>query len=205
MSLFDLTGKVALITGGNGGIGLGMAKGLSAAGAAILVIGRNADKNARAVAELRQTGVAEAAEVDMAGDTGGGTAVAAAIAAFGHLDILINNAGTNIRKQPQDYSLAEWKLLMDVNLTSAFLCSQAAFTHNAARRRKDHQHRFHDVAVRRPPFAAPYGATKRWHRANDKVPRQRLGALRHSSQRRAAGLDRHRSDDPCPGRCSRSP
>jgi 2-dehydro-3-deoxy-D-gluconate 5-dehydrogenase len=130
MDLFALTGKVALVTGGNGGIGFGMAKGLSDAGAAILIVGRNKEKNAKAVAALSAAGgKAAAVEIDVAQDSGGGAAAKAAIERFGRLDILINNAGTNLRKPPQDYSIAEFRMLIDANLTSAFLCSQAAYPH----------------------------------------------------------------------------
>jgi 2-dehydro-3-deoxy-D-gluconate 5-dehydrogenase len=130
MDLFSLTGKVALVTGGNGGIGFGMAKGLSDAGASILIVGRNAQKNAKAVAALSAAGgEAAAVEIDVAQDTGGAAAAKAAIDRFGRLDILINNAGTNLRKPPQDYSIAEFRMLIDANLTSAFLCSQAAYPH----------------------------------------------------------------------------
>jgi 2-deoxy-D-gluconate 3-dehydrogenase len=92
MTAFDLTGKVALVTGGNGGIGLGMAKGLAAAGAAVMVAGRDAKKNRRAVEILGAS--ADAIAVDMAQDNGGRAAVAAAVKKFGRLDIVVNNAGS---------------------------------------------------------------------------------------------------------------
>src|SRR6202012_670247 len=128
MDLFSLIGKVALVTGGNGGIGFGMAKGMSDAGASILIVGRNAEKNRNAVAALSAAGGKVAAvEIDVAEDSGGAAAAKAAIDRFGRLDILINNAGTNLRKPPQDYLIAEFRMLIDVNLTSAFICSQAAY------------------------------------------------------------------------------
>ena len=130
MDLFSLIGKVALVTGGNGGIGFGMAKGMSDAGASILIVGRNAEKNRNAVAALSAaSGKVAAVEIDVAEDSGGAAAAKAAIERFGRLDILINNAGTNLRKPPQDYSIAEFRMLIDVNLTSAFICSQAAYPH----------------------------------------------------------------------------
>jgi 2-deoxy-D-gluconate 3-dehydrogenase len=130
VDLFALDGKVALVTGGNGGIGLGMAEGLAAAGAAILIVGRNAEKNRHAVAALSDEGRRAAAiEADVATEPGAQSAVATAIENFGRLDILINNAGTNLRKPPQDYTLDEWRALIDANLTSAFLCARAAYPH----------------------------------------------------------------------------
>ena len=128
MPLFDLSGKVALVTGGNGGIGLGIARGLAEAGADVAVAGRNTDKTAAAVAELegldvKSIGVrCDVTDVDQVQQM-----VASTVAQLGGLDILIVNAGTNIRKLPQEYSLEEWHTLIDTNLTSAFTCCQAAY------------------------------------------------------------------------------
>jgi 2-deoxy-D-gluconate 3-dehydrogenase len=128
MKLFDLSGRVAVITGGNGGIGLGMAKGMAGAGATIVVAGRDADKNAAAVKELQATGgKASAIPVDVLQEASCRNLIDATMKAHGRLDILVNNAGMSIRKQPEQYTLAEWHTVMDSNLTSAFLCSQAAF------------------------------------------------------------------------------
>jgi 2-deoxy-D-gluconate 3-dehydrogenase len=128
MDMFDLTGRVALVTGGNGGIGLGMARALAKCGAAILLAGRNAAKNERAVAELTALGgQAAASQGDVTDEAAGRDLVAAAVARFGRLDILINNAGINIRKAPEAYSMTEWRRIIDVNLTSVFACSQAAY------------------------------------------------------------------------------
>jgi 2-dehydro-3-deoxy-D-gluconate 5-dehydrogenase len=130
MSAFDLKGRVALVTGGNGGIGLGMARGLAAAGAAIAIAGRNRKKSQAAAAELATFGVRTAiVEVDVTDEASCRHMVEAAAAELGRLDILINNAGINIRKQPQDYTLAEWRQVIDTNLTSAFTCSHAAYPH----------------------------------------------------------------------------
>lgn len=128
MSMFDLKGKVAIVTGGNGGIGLGMATGLAQAGAAIVVAGRDASKNATAVKAIEKTGAkAIAIGVDVTKEHSCRALVADTVKQFGRLDILINNAGTNIRKQPQDYALAEWDMIINTNLTSAFVISQAAY------------------------------------------------------------------------------
>jgi 2-dehydro-3-deoxy-D-gluconate 5-dehydrogenase len=125
-SPFDLAGKVAIVTGGNGGIGLGMARGLADAGAAIAVIGRNAAKSAVAVAELQQRG---GKAIAVAADVADGKAVADMVARvkgeLGRIDILVNNAGINIRKPPHALDIGEWDSVIATNLTSAFLCSQA--------------------------------------------------------------------------------
>jgi len=128
--MFDLTGKVALVTGGNGGIGLGMAKGLAQAGARVVVVARNAQKSAAAVEALKALGSDSFA---LAADVSDEASVAALFAQVaercGRLDILVNNAGINIRKRVDQLALAEWNQVMDTNLTSAFLCSRAAHPH----------------------------------------------------------------------------
>jgi 2-deoxy-D-gluconate 3-dehydrogenase len=127
--MFDLKGRVAIVTGGNGGIGLGMARGLAAAGAKVVIAGRNRDKSLAAAAQLgRSAGnAALAIEVDVTGEKSVERLFSRTLDECGRLDILVNNAGINIRKPPQDLSLAEWKQVLDTNLTSAFLCSHAAY------------------------------------------------------------------------------
>ena len=128
MSRFDLNGRVAIVTGGNGGIGLAMAKGLAEAGAAVLIAGRSPEKNEQAVEEIVAAGGQAASVVaDVLQETSGARLVEEALASFGRLDILVNNAGINIRKRPEEYTPAEWHAVLDSNLTSAFLCSQAAY------------------------------------------------------------------------------
>ena len=128
MTLFDLQGRVAVVTCGNGGIGLGMARGLAQAGAAVAIAGRNGKKAQAAAAELAKLGVKTAVlEVDVAEEAQCRKMVADTVARLGRLDILVNNAGINIRKVPHELSLAEWRQVIDVNLTSIFTCSQAAY------------------------------------------------------------------------------
>ena len=125
---FDLSGKVAIVTGGNGGIGLGMAHGLAGAGADIAVVGRNETKSIAAAAELKARGVRA---ISVATDVTDKDAVAAMVERtlreFGRIDILVNNAGINIRKPPHALDIAEWDSVIRTNLTSAFLCSQAVY------------------------------------------------------------------------------
>jgi 2-deoxy-D-gluconate 3-dehydrogenase len=125
MNPFDLTGKIALVTGGNGGIGLGIAQGLAEAGAQIAIVGRNAEKNAAAVKALGGQALALVADVNDAAQVR--RMVADTAQHFGGLDILVANAGINIRKPPQDYSAEEWHRIVDTNLTSVFACCQAVY------------------------------------------------------------------------------
>jgi 2-dehydro-3-deoxy-D-gluconate 5-dehydrogenase len=124
--LFDLTGRVAIVTGGNGGIGLGMVRGLAQAGAAIAIVGRDAPKSAAVVTELKQGGVnAISVIADVTDKAAVDRMVARTQRDFGRVDILVNNAGINIRKPPDALAPEEWDSVIRTNLTSAFLCSQA--------------------------------------------------------------------------------
>ena len=128
MDLFDLTGKAAVVTGGNGGIGLGMARGLARAGASVAVVGRDAGKSARAVAELEALGArALAIETDVTESAAHQRIAETAAERLGGIDILVNNAGTNIRKRPEDLAEHEWHTVLDTNLTSAFVASKACY------------------------------------------------------------------------------
>ncbi len=127
-ALFDLRGKVAVVTGGNGGIGLGMARGLAGAGARVAVAARDAEKSRSAARELQALGAETIAiAVDVADEASVNAMVAATVARWSRLDILVNNAGINIRKPADELSLDEWRKVLDTNLTSAFLCSRSAY------------------------------------------------------------------------------
>jgi 2-deoxy-D-gluconate 3-dehydrogenase len=126
--LFDLGGKVAIVTGGNGGIGQGMARGLADAGAAIAVVGRNQAKTDAAAADLGARGVRAISVTADVTDKAAVTAMIERVAReLGRIDILVNNAGINIRKPPHSLDIEEWHSVIDTNLTSAFLCSKAVY------------------------------------------------------------------------------
>jgi 2-deoxy-D-gluconate 3-dehydrogenase len=128
MSLFDLKGRVALVTGGNGGIGLGMAEGMAAAGADVVIAARNAEKSKAAAAALGRHGVRTAVVgVNVADEASCRAMVSEVVTRMGRLDILVNNAGINIRKRPETYTAAEWREVLSINLDGAFYCSHAAY------------------------------------------------------------------------------
>jgi 2-deoxy-D-gluconate 3-dehydrogenase len=135
MELFDLHGKVAIVTGGNGGLGRGMAVGLASAGAHIVIAARNQTKTAATAAELRQQYGVEVLElqVDVCQEADIKAMAEETMRTFGRIDILVNNAGTNIRKPPSDLTAGEWQTVIDTNLSSTFLCSQAV--HEPMKRR----------------------------------------------------------------------
>jgi 2-dehydro-3-deoxy-D-gluconate 5-dehydrogenase len=125
MMLFDLSGHVAVVTGGNGGIGLGMARGLAEAGATVVLAARDAGKAETAITALGDK--AAFIPFDAGNESSCRAMIGEAARRLGRLDILVNNAGTSIRKPPEAYTAAEWHTVLDTNLTGAFLCSQAAY------------------------------------------------------------------------------
>jgi len=132
--MFDLTDRVVVVTGGNGGIGLGMARGLAAAGATVSVWGRDTGKNAAAVDELQGLGaVADAVGVDVADETAVDAAMAATLARFGRVDSMFANAGIGGGAPFVDQTLDGWRRVMAVNLDGAFLCFRAAARHMVQR------------------------------------------------------------------------
>jgi 2-deoxy-D-gluconate 3-dehydrogenase len=158
MNLFDLKGKTALVTGGNGGIGLGMAQGLAQAGARVAIAGRDAAKNAAAAKAI--AGEVLTIKADLREESSCRGMVEEAAKQLGRLDILVNNAGTNVRKQPQEYSLAEWREVLDTNLTSAFVASQAAYPHLKRSGGGKIVNIGSMMSIFGAAFVAPYGASK---------------------------------------------
>ncbi len=159
--MFDLTGRVALVTGGNSGIGLGMARGLAKAGAAVMVAGRDAAKNAAAAEALRALGAtADSVEADVTDADAVAAMVDATVARLGRLDILVANAGTSVRKPPQALSLDEWRHVLDTNLTSSFTAARAAYPHLKASGRGRVITNGSMLSLFGAPFAAAYGASK---------------------------------------------
>ncbi len=160
-NLFDLSGRVAIVTGGNGGIGLGMAAGLAAAGAIVVIAARDGSKNANAVEKLRALSAkSDALLLDVTDEAACKALIQQVGAQHGRIDILINNAGINIRKQPQQYSLDEWKSVIDTNLSSAFVLSQAVYPEMLKNGGGKIINIGSMTSIFGAPFAAPYSASK---------------------------------------------
>ena len=161
MKLFDLTGKVAIVTGGNGGIGLGMAKGMAQAGATVVIAARNEAKSNAAVKQIQDMGgKALAVPVDVAKPDSVAGMVSTVTGRLGRIDVLVNNAGMNIRKQPEECSLSEWHQVIDTNLTSAFMCSQAVYPEMKKAGGGKILNNGSMASIFGLPFAAAYSASK---------------------------------------------
>jgi len=126
---FSLQGKVAIVTGGNGGIGKGIARGFASVGSDIVIAARNQAKTDEAAREIQEEfGVRVlGVQVDVRQEKQIQAMGAQVLNKFGQIDILVNNAGINIRKMPQDYMTAEWDEVLEANLRSAFLCSKTVY------------------------------------------------------------------------------
>jgi len=128
-NLFNLEGKVAIVTGGNGGIGKGIARGFAGLGVHLAIAARNPDKTMQAVREIKKEfgGRVLGIQTDVSREEQTLGMAEKAIAEFGRIDILVNNAGTNTRKMPQDYDMSEWDTIINTNLRGAFLCARAVY------------------------------------------------------------------------------
>jgi NAD(P)-dependent dehydrogenase (short-subunit alcohol dehydrogenase family) len=121
--LFDLGGKVAIVTGGGSGIGRQMAQGLAEAGAELVLCARKLERVQEAAGELPTRSLA--LPVDVSDQESVDAMLARVIHEFGRVDILVNNAGTVWGAAPEDIPLKGWQKVVDVNLTGVFLCAQA--------------------------------------------------------------------------------
>jgi 2-deoxy-D-gluconate 3-dehydrogenase len=161
IELFDLHDRVAIVTGGNGGIGLGIAEGLAGAGARVVVAARNRAKSDAAVAKLSALGTqALALEADVANEQDWKTIVERTVARFGRIDILVNNAGILLGKAPQDYTLEEWHSIIDINLTGAFVGARAVYPEMLRRKAGKIINIASLTASFGSPFNVPYTASK---------------------------------------------
>lgn len=160
-SLFDLGGRVALVTGGNGGIGRGIALGLAQAGADLVILGRDEAKNSAVVEELRALGrravgvacdVRERAQIE--------AAFAAAESEYGRLDILVNNAGIAGGGPPEKIADETWAAVVETNLTATFQACQAAYPFLKASGRGKVINLGSEYSLFGGPNVLPYAASK---------------------------------------------
>jgi NAD(P)-dependent dehydrogenase (short-subunit alcohol dehydrogenase family) len=125
--LFDLSGRAAIVTGGSRGLGREMAEGLAEAGAALMLCARRAEWLTPTLQEMRARGFrVEGRVADVSKPSDVQAVVDGAVAAFGKIDILINNAGVTWGEEPEAMPLEKWQKVVDVNLTGAFLFAQSA-------------------------------------------------------------------------------
>jgi 2-deoxy-D-gluconate 3-dehydrogenase len=123
LASFRLDGKVALVTGGNGGLGQEIARGLRSVGAEVVVTGRDGEKNRAAALEHGERNVLE---LDVRDEGSVAAAIGAVSERHGRLDVLVNNAGVGGSYSVLEMTLEEWRLLVDTSLTGSFLCSKHA-------------------------------------------------------------------------------
>jgi 2-dehydro-3-deoxy-D-gluconate 5-dehydrogenase len=161
LSQFDLTGRVAIVTGGNGGLGLGMARGVARAGAVIAIAARDEAKGQKAVEDLKAIGIrCGFYPLQVSSRASCQAMVDRVVGDFGRCDILINNAGTTVRKRPELVSEDEWRSVLDVNLGGALFCAQAVYPHMKAAGRGKIVNIGSMYSVFGAPIVAPYAASK---------------------------------------------
>jgi NAD(P)-dependent dehydrogenase (short-subunit alcohol dehydrogenase family) len=125
--LFDLTGKVAVITGGNRGIGFAIAEGLASAGAFSVIVNRNPETGQKASERIRAQGLKSIAiSADVSRRSSVQELISRALERCGQIDILVNSAAVILRKAAESVTEEEWDSLIDINLKGTFLCSQLA-------------------------------------------------------------------------------
>ncbi len=160
-TLFDLTGKTALITGGGSGLGYAIARGLAEAGATVILNGRRREKLEDAAAVLRADGLhAGIAPFDVADSSAVRTGVAEAATTHGPIDILVNNAGMQHRQPIEDFSDADWLRLLNTNLNAPFFVARAVIPSMKARRAGKIINICSVLSFISRPTIVPYAASK---------------------------------------------
>jgi 2-deoxy-D-gluconate 3-dehydrogenase len=159
-TLFDLSGRVALVTGGNRGLGLAMAEGLLRHGAAVMIVGRDHATLERARESLGRCGAVDAVVADITTPEGIATCVGTTVARWGGIDVLVNNAGVNIRHRPEAFPAEDWDRVIDTNLSSTFFMSKAVHPYLKQRQRGKIINIGSMTSLLGAPLSPAYGATK---------------------------------------------
>ena len=159
--LFDLTGRVALVTGASRGLGRTFARVLAEAGADVAVTSRSPASLQPVVEEIETVGrKAVALELDVRSESSIRSVTAAAIDAFGRVDVLVNNAGCNVRKRAADITWDDWNTVLDTNLRGTFFVSQSVAAHMIQRARGRIVNIGSVTSVFGYAGLAPYGASR---------------------------------------------
>ena len=125
MDIFDLSGKVAIVTGGNQGIGLAISRGLAEAGAAVIIANRRAEEGKQTAESMKEDGLnVISIPTDVSDESSIAAMVSKVVKDFGKIDILVNNAGVIIRKAAEEITREDWDHIMNTNLRGAFFCCQ---------------------------------------------------------------------------------
>jgi len=136
MEMFDLTGRIAIVTGGNSGIGYAIAEGLARFGARVIIANRNEQAGVDAANRIAAQGyLAEAVQADVSVASSVAHLVDTALQRWQRIDILVNSAAVIIRKPVEDFTEDEWDRIMDTNLRGAFLCCRDVGRHMIAQRK----------------------------------------------------------------------
>lgn len=161
MGMFDLSGKIAIITGGSRGIGLGIAKGLGGAGATIIIANRKAAEGQKAVDSLKKEGLKTVViPVDVSVKSSVDALVAKVIKDFGKIDILVNDAGVIVRKPAVEILEEDWDTVIDTNLKGTFLVCQAVGREMIKRKWGRIINISSNIVQRLQPDRVPYAVSK---------------------------------------------
>ncbi len=161
MDIFDLSGKVAIVTGGNQGIGLALSRGLATAGATVVIANRRQAEGQAAAEALQKEGLkAVAVATDVSNESSIANLVKKVITDFGKIDILVNNAGVIVRKPAEDISRQDWDHMMDTNLKGVFFCCQQVGREMIKQRKGKIINISSDASQRATPERSVYAASK---------------------------------------------
>lgn len=161
MDIFDLSRKVAIVTGGNQGIGLAITRALAQAGAAVIIANRRAEEGAKAAESLKKEGLnAISIPTDVSDESSIAAMVAKVIDSYGKIDILVNNAGVIVRKPAEETTREDWEHIMNINLRGVFFCCQLVGREMIKRKKGKIINISSDASQRAMPERSVYATSK---------------------------------------------